>query len=183
MVFLINYTRGYDPEANYNDSINILCSLQPMMWLHNLIKYFIRPLSIPDRSTKVRVCWSFTRYATPWFVDLVVLSPHCIPAHPKSSTPPLFHISNMRGGKSQTGKQVERKCGSCGNTFRSQAFPAHVKKCERLKKAQDGREKYERELRERLLPKIACACHSVVSFVYSVAVALEPELAESQAGS
>ena len=45
----------------------------------------------------------------------------------------------MRGGKSQTGKQVERKCGSCGNTFRSQAFPAHVKKCERLKKAQDGR--------------------------------------------
>jgi len=40
MVFLINYMRAYDPKANYNDNIDILCSLQPMMWLRNLIEYF-----------------------------------------------------------------------------------------------------------------------------------------------
>jgi hypothetical protein len=102
---------------------------------------------------------SLTRYVHSSLVVvdlLVVLSPCCI-LHSKSSTPP-FHISNMRGSKPQTGKQVERRCPFCNDDFRFNAFPAHVKKCERLKKAQEGREKYERELRERLTPIIACAC-------------------------
>lgn len=73
----------------------------------------------------------------------------------------------MRAGKSQTGKQVERLCSICNNTFRPNNFPAHVKKCERLKIAQEGKEKYERELREKLIPNITCAYHAVVSFVYT----------------
>ena len=48
MVFLINYMRAYDSEVNYNDNINILCSVQLMRGFVILSSISIRSLSIPD---------------------------------------------------------------------------------------------------------------------------------------
>ena len=98
---------------------------------------------------------------------LVVSLPCCIPTLQVFN--PLLFSSNMRmtSGKSQPGKQLEHRCPVCNVAFHPQAFSAHVQKCEHLKKAEEGKNKYERELQEVLLAKITCACHSVVSFIYT----------------
>ena len=100
-------------------------------------------------------------------VDLVVSSPCCIPML-QVFNPPFFS-SNMQttSGRSQPRKQLKCRCLVCDVASHPQAFSAYVQKCERLKKAEEGKNKYERELQEVLLAKVTCACHSVVSFIYT----------------
>src|SRR6267142_428485 len=87
-------------------------------------------------------------------VDLVVSSPCCIPTL-QVFNPPFFS-SNMQttSGRSQPRKQLKHRCPVCDVAFHPQALSAHVYK-------------YERELQEVLLAKVTCACHSVVSFIYT----------------
>jgi hypothetical protein len=67
MVFLINYMRAYDSEVNYNDNINILCSVQLMRGFVILSSISIRSLSIPDWPDQAN---QQTRVQVTLFVDL-----------------------------------------------------------------------------------------------------------------
>lgn len=77
--------------------------------------------------------------------------------------PPFFHIPDM-SGKSQTREQVKRRCPFCDVTFCPQAFVHHVKKCERLKQAQEGRDKYEKVEPREAAPD-RCTCVSILLVV------------------
>jgi len=59
--------------------------------------------------------------------------------------------------KPRTGKKC---CPVCEKDFYPQAFGAHVKKCERIKRAQDGLMVYERQLEERLYADLSSMCSS-----------------------
>ncbi|KAI0286311.1 hypothetical protein BC826DRAFT_1121252 [Russula brevipes] len=55
-------------------------------------------------------------------------------------------------GRSQPAK---KSCPICKGSFRPQVFRAHVNKCEREKRAEDGREEYNREKTKKMLAHLA----------------------------
>jgi|SRR6266850_1855707 len=99
-------------------------------------------------------------------IDLVVSLPCCIPML-QVFNPPLFSFNmQMTSDRSQPRKQLEHRCLVCDFAFCPQAFSPYVQKCECLKKAEEGKNKYERDLQEVLLAKlpvhVILLCHSSI---------------------
>jgi hypothetical protein len=53
---------------------------------------------------------------------------------------------------------VKKRCPICEKDFYPQAFGAHVKKCERTKRGQDGLREYNRQMKEKLYAGLSSAC-------------------------
>jgi len=78
----------------------------------------------------------------------VVPLPCTLPCKITPSSIYLFVFYMPRAIKKPRGSK--KRCPICENDFYPQAFGAHVKKCERTKRAQDGLREYDRQMKERL---------------------------------
>jgi len=51
-----------------------------------------------------------------------------------------------------------RLCSICQEEFRAQAFTSHFKKCQQIKKVEEGLEEYEHSIKERWYPEPTRMC-------------------------
>jgi hypothetical protein len=85
-------------------------------------------------------CLTSLTAATLYFCTFV----HCYFQHPASVYHPTPTMPKQKSTK-QSSVAGKKACAICGNCIRPQAFAAHLRKCEREKKEEEGLLEYEKE--------------------------------------